>query len=127
MPKHAADPEPVQRISSLADLVACLRDGLGWPIAPHAIADGLSFVWAVGVGGGRGPVFFKQARDLGKLAASQEERDFGENKRQAFSGFSLRPGRQCAGPDSFGVPPSHPVLFKTQHDAHGSHKLYGQN
>ena len=46
MPKYAANPEPVQRIKTLPDLVAYLRDELGWPIAPDTVADDLTFDWS---------------------------------------------------------------------------------
>ena len=46
MPKYAANPEPVQRIKTLPDLVAYLRDELGWPISPETVADDLTFDWS---------------------------------------------------------------------------------
>jgi methylase of polypeptide subunit release factors len=46
MPKYAANPEPVQRIKTLADLVAYLRDELGWPISPDGVTDDLTFDWS---------------------------------------------------------------------------------
>jgi hypothetical protein len=46
MPKYAANPEPVQRIKTLPDLISYLRDELGWPIAPDTVADDLTFDWS---------------------------------------------------------------------------------
>jgi predicted transcriptional regulator len=46
MPKYAANPEPVQRIKTLADLTAYLRDELGWPISPDSVSDDLTFDWS---------------------------------------------------------------------------------
>jgi hypothetical protein len=46
MPKYAANPEPVQNIKTLADLIAYLRDELGWPISPDTVADDLTFDWS---------------------------------------------------------------------------------
>ena len=46
MPRYAANPEPVQRISSLADLLAYLRDELGWPIFQATVIDDLTFAWS---------------------------------------------------------------------------------
>ena len=46
MPKYAANPEPVQRIKTLADLIAYLRDELGWPISPDSVSDDLTFDWS---------------------------------------------------------------------------------
>ena len=46
MPKHAANPEPVQAIKTLTDLIAYLRDELGWPISQDTVADDLTFDWS---------------------------------------------------------------------------------
>jgi hypothetical protein len=46
MPKYAANPEPVQRIKTLPDLISYLRDELGWPIFPDTVADDLTFDWS---------------------------------------------------------------------------------
>jgi hypothetical protein len=46
MPKYAANPEPVQRIKTLADLISYLRDELGWPISPDGVTDDLTFDWS---------------------------------------------------------------------------------
>jgi len=46
MPKYAANPEPVQRIKTLPDLIAYLRDELGWPISPDTVVDDLTFDWS---------------------------------------------------------------------------------
>ena len=50
MPRYAANPEPVRRISSLADLLAYLRDKLGWPISQETVIDDLTFDWSAGPG-----------------------------------------------------------------------------
>ena len=46
MPRYAANPEPVQRISSLADFIAYLREELGWPISHETVIDDLTFDWS---------------------------------------------------------------------------------
>ena len=46
MPKYAANPEPVQAIKTLPDLIAYLRDELGWPISPDGVAEDLTFDWS---------------------------------------------------------------------------------
>lgn len=46
MPKYAANPKPVRRINSLADLLAYLRDELGWPISANTVGDDLTFDWS---------------------------------------------------------------------------------
>ena len=46
MPKYAANPEPIQAIKTLPDLIAYLRDELGWPISPDGVTDDLTFDWS---------------------------------------------------------------------------------
>ena len=46
MPKFASNPEPVQRIQSLPDLIAYLRDELGWPISLETVIEDLTFDWS---------------------------------------------------------------------------------